>query len=148
MVRVFVCTTTIHIRLTKMKFELLTMPFVRQFDSAIESRGQLQAEVQRMTAFIQPAIEAVENPNPGFTPDNVTVETEPRDPQNVSAEDYVRNYRDKLRVQCLYQIEETQRVCYQNFSNLYLDCVKRVVLIQTYCDPFKVEKYCSVTKVK
>lgn len=147
MVRVFVCTTMIHIRLAKMKFELLTTPFLHQFDSAVDSRKQLQDEVERMTAFIHPAIEAVENPDPGFTPDNSTVQTEPRDPQHVTAVQYVEGYRQKLHTQCLFQIDETQRVCRQNYSHLYLDCVERVTLIQSYCDNFRVEHYCSIDKV-
>lgn len=148
MVRVFVCTTLIHIRLAKMKFELLTTPFVDQFDEAIDSRKHLQDEVHRMTAFVQPAIEAVENPNPGFVPDNTTVpETQPMDPGNVTDAEYVDRYRGKLQSQCLFQIEETQRVCYRNYSYLYLDCVERVVLVQSFCDALKVEKYCSVSKV-
>lgn len=148
MVRIFVCTTLIHVRLAKMKFELLTTPFVHQFDKAVESRQQLQDEVQRMTTFIQPAIEAVENPNPAFVPDNITTaQTVPKDPSNVTAAQYVDQYRSKLQNQCLYQIKETQRVCYQNYSGLYLDCVERVTLIQSYCDVFKVENYCSISKV-
>lgn len=148
MVRVFVCTTAIHIRLTKMKFELLTTPFLKQFHSAVDSRKQLREEVERMTAFIHPAIEAVENPDPGFTPDNITRVTEPKDPQNVNALQYAEDYRKKLHGQCLYQIKETQRVCYEKFSHLYLECVERVVLVQTYCQSFKVDHYCSVSKVR
>lgn len=147
MVRVFVCTTMIHIRLTKMKFELLTTPFLGQFHTAVDSGKQLKDEVERMTAFIHPAIEAVENPDPGFTPDNSTITTEPKDPNKVSAVDYVKDYRGKLYSQCLYQIKETQRVCRQNYTHLYLKCVETVTLIQTYCDAFKVENYCSISKV-
>lgn len=147
MVRVFVCTTMIHIRLTKMKFELLTTPFLDQFHTAVDSRKQLRDEVERMTAFIHPAIEAVENPDPGFTPDNSTIATEPKNPDKVTAVDYVEGYRGKLYSQCLYQIKETQRVCRQNYTHLYLKCVETVTLIQTYCDPFKVENYCSISKV-
>lgn len=148
MVRVFICTTTLHIRLTKMKFELVTTPFLQQFDEAVESRSQLSVEVERMTKFIQPAVEAVENPDPHSTPNNSSKVTEPRDPDNVTAIDYAENYRQKLQVQCLYQIKETQRVCWQNYSYLYLDCVERVTLIQSVCNNLKVENYCSTSKVR
>lgn len=146
-VRVFVCTTGIHIRLTRMKFELLTTPFLHQFEAAVSTRAHLQDEVERMTAFIQPAVEAVENPDPRFTPNNSTKETEPSDPDIVTGAEYVQRYREKLYTQCLFQIRETQRVCIQNYSHLYFECVERVSLIQSYCAVFKVENYCSISKV-
>lgn len=145
--RVFVCTTMIHIRLTKMKFELFTTPFLNQFDEAIKSREYLQQEVKRMTDFIHPAIEVMENPDPKFVPDNTTKQTEPKDPANVTGPDYALAYRKKLSEQCHYQILETQSVCRQNYSHLYTDCVDAVILINSYCDPFKVENYCNISKV-
>lgn len=159
-IRVFVCITSIHIRLAKMKYELLTTPFLGQFDDAMVSKQKLQDEVKWMTALLQPAIEAVENPDPGFTPDNSTMQTPPPSNSttttgvrpvvgnNTGPVSYVDSYRAKLREQCLYQINETQRVCRQNYTHLYLDCVERVTLLQGYCDAFKVDNYCSVQKVR
>lgn len=149
MLRVFVCTTMIHIRLAKMKFELLTTPFLHHFDGAVDSKRQLQTEVERMTAFVLPAVEAVENPDPGFSPTNTSgAHTQPKDPKNVTGWQYVEDYRHKLYVQCLYQIEESQRVCSQNYSQLYGECVDRVVLIKQYCNDFRVDKYCSPGRVR
>lgn len=129
-----------------MKFELLTTPFLGQFDEAVGSRQELQDEVQQMIKFIHPAIEAVENPDPGFTPTNYTNQTQPQDPTKVSALEYAENYRAKLEQQCLYQIKESQRVCFQNYSSLYLECVDRVYLVDDFCVKFKVEHYCSTKK--
>lgn len=137
----------IHVRLTKMKFELFTKPFLNQFDEAIQSREYLKTEVKRMTDFIHPAIEAMENPDPGFIPDNSTRAVEPRDPTNITGLEYALAYREKLQRQCLYQIEQTQMVCFRNYSSLYTDCVDAVFLIHSYCEPLKVENYCNISKV-
>lgn len=148
-VRVFFCTTMVHMSLLKTRFELISAPFLPKFEKAVTVQGQLDEFLNKVYGCVQPMVEEVESTN---HTEVITSDTKkgvkPKDPTQMSDEEYALFYANKLENRCQYQIQMTELNCRNNYTHFYLKCVEKAGALASFCSSLDVEKYCNVTEVK